>query len=90
MYMEKLAPIEQYTVDMVEKLRRANNLTMEQLGKILGVSKSFVGNATNPNDSSKYNLKHINILCDHFDISPQDFLPEYPMKTVVKSDCMEK
>ncbi|HSZ86300.1 MAG TPA: hypothetical protein VK787_09730, partial [Puia sp.] len=28
---------------------------------------------------AKYNLRHINILADYFDLSPRDFLPEKPL-----------
>jgi transcriptional regulator with XRE-family HTH domain len=72
----KLSPIEQHVVEFVMKLRAENDLTQEDIGNIIGVKQTFIANIENPTNKAKYNLKHIDLLADHFGISPRDFLPE--------------
>lgn len=71
-----LTPIEQYVVDFVHKLRNDKKLNQEDIGTILNVKQEFIANIENPKQRAKYNLNHINLLADHFGISPRDFLPE--------------
>jgi len=71
----KIHPIEQYSIDIVKKLRTTHNLTQADIADILGLRGSFIGNVENHNKPSKYNLKHINVLADYFNLSPKDFLP---------------
>lgn len=80
--MEKnilISPIEQHVIDFVKELRNVEELSQEDIGNIIGKSKSFIGNIESPKNRSKYNLNHINILADHFNISPKDFLPKKPI-----------
>jgi len=80
--MEKsgeLHPIEQYTIDIVSKIRHEHKLTQAEIGKILNTQGAFIGNVENLKNPAKYNLKHINILAAHFGISPKVFLPEKPI-----------
>lgn len=71
-----LTPIEQFVVDFVLKLRTEKKLTQADIGYIIGVKQSFIANAENRNNRTKYNVNHIDRLADHFGISPKDFLPE--------------
>lgn len=71
-----VAPVEQYVIDFVRKLRIEKGYTQEQLGYIIGVSKVYVSNIEKLNHNAKYNLKHINALADHFGISLRLFFPE--------------
>lgn len=77
-YLNKndLEKIEQYVIDFVKKLREEHNLRQEDIAHILDVTPSFIGNVESTSHNAKYNLKHINKLADHFDISPCDFLPQ--------------
>lgn len=75
----QILPIEQYIIDFVKDLREAKKLSQEDIGNIIGKSKSFIGNIESPNNRAKYNLNHINLLADHFNLSPKDFLPEKPI-----------
>jgi len=68
--------IEQYVIDVVSKLRRDNNLRQSDLGFILEVSPSFIGNVENFNNPAKYNLKHVGVLAHYFHLSPQFFIPK--------------
>lgn len=77
---------EQYTIDIARKLRHKNKLSMREFGRIMGVSSSFVGNVENPNYRSKYNLKHIDLLSFHFDISPKEFVSPVPLMDNDHSD----
>ncbi|MBZ4188057.1 helix-turn-helix transcriptional regulator [Niabella sp. 3A5MI-3] len=84
---EHISPIEQYVIDYVRDLRKAKNLSQEDIGNIIGKSKSFIGNIESLNNRAKYNLTHINLLADHFNLSPKDFLPE---KVILKRDKKKK
>jgi transcriptional regulator with XRE-family HTH domain len=67
--------IEQYVIDYITKLRITNNLTQKDLANILGVSTSFIGNVENIASPAKYNLKHIRLIAESFNISMQMFFP---------------
>jgi transcriptional regulator with XRE-family HTH domain len=67
--------IEQYVIDYIYKLRIDRKLTQEDLATILGVSTSFIGNVETKKNPAKYNLKHIRIFAEYFELSPQVFLP---------------
>lgn len=73
-----ISAIEQYVIDFVIKLRIKHKLRQEDIAIILGVDRTFVTNAENPDMPAKYNLLHIDKLADHFQLSPKDFLPEKP------------
>jgi len=76
---EKISRIEQYIIDYVMKLRIEKNLNQEDIATVLGVSRVFITNIENSENRSKYNIDHINLLADHFGMSPKDFLPEDPI-----------
>lgn len=76
---EEVSKIDQYVIDYVLQLRKKHDLTQDDIATIIGVGRTYVTNIENPNDRSKYNLSHINLLADHFGISPRDFLPEKPL-----------
>jgi transcriptional regulator with XRE-family HTH domain len=80
-----LSQIEQYVVDYVIKLRKKHNLTQSDIGVIINTKGSFVSNVENINNRAKYNLNHINALADHFDLSPEDFVPKKAFR--VKDFC---
>ncbi|MXV53268.1 helix-turn-helix domain-containing protein [Pedobacter sp. HMF7647] len=73
---ERTTDIEQYVIDFVRKLRADHNLNQEDIATIIGSSQAFVANIESSKSRAKYNLNHINLLADHFGISPQKFLPE--------------
>ncbi|MCH5689875.1 hypothetical protein LWM68_39990 [Niabella sp. W65] len=53
----------------------------------MGKTKSFIGNIESMNNRAKYNLSHINLLADYFNLSPRDFLPE---KVILKKRKIRK
>lgn len=71
--------IEQYIIDYVFKLRKEKKLNQADIATIIGVNRVFVTNVENPANRAKYNIDHINLLADHFGMSPKDFLPEKAM-----------
>ncbi len=71
-----LTHVEQFVVDFVLKTRIEKKLTQEDLGFILGVSRTFINKIENREHNAKYNLNHINKLAYHWGISQQDFLPK--------------
>ena len=74
-----ISKIEQYIIDFVIKLRNDKNLKQEDIASILNVSRVFITNIENPDNRAKYNIDHVNLLADHFGMSPKDFLPEKPL-----------
>jgi len=84
---EHISPIEQCVIDFVRDLRKSKHLSQDDIGNIIGKSKSFIGNIESMNNRAKYNLTHINLLADYFNLSPRDFLPE---KVILKKDKNKK
>jgi transcriptional regulator with XRE-family HTH domain len=76
---KKLTEVEQYIVDFVLKTRLERKLTQEDIGFILGVDRTFIYQVENQSHRAKYNVNHINLLADHWGISPRKFLPEKPI-----------
>lgn len=74
-----VTPIERYIIDFVHKLRIEKNLNQDDIATIIGVKQPFIASVENPNSRAKYNINHINLLADHFGMSPRDFLPEKPI-----------
>jgi transcriptional regulator with XRE-family HTH domain len=84
-----ISPIEQYVIDFVRKLRTEKEITQEDIGNILEVSRSYIGDIESRNANGKYNMTHVNILADHFNISPKDFFPQKaipPARTPIQKD----
>lgn len=79
--MDKGNLIEKHVIDFVHKLRVDNRLKQSDIAKILHVGPSFIGNVENRNNPAKYNLKHIALLAEYFDLSPRLFLPEHQKST---------
>lgn len=79
---KKTSAIEQYVIDFVSALRAKHNLRQEDIGIIIGVSRSFIKSIESGKSRAKYNLNHIDKLADHFGLSPKDFLPEKADKYV--------
>jgi len=73
---DHISAIEQFVIDYVRKFRLEKGLTQEDIANILEISRSYIGDIESPNTRAKYNMTHINILADHFNISPRIFLPE--------------
>lgn len=58
------------------RLNLENKLNQSDVATIIAVNRVFVTNVENPANRAKCNIDHINLLADHFGISPKDFLPE--------------
>ena len=71
-----IAPIEQFVIDYVIKLRKLKNLNQDDIATILNVKRTFITNVESAKNRAKYNLVHIAKLADHFGMSPKDFLPK--------------
>lgn len=82
--------IDQFVIDVVTRLRIENNLDQADIGTIIGTGRTFITNIENPENPAKYNLKHINLIADHFGISPKDFMPAKAFKTKVESNKDKK
>ena len=76
---DHITPIDQYLIDFIRELRNKKDLTQDDLGNIIGISRSYISDIESTNSRAKYNLRHINSLADYFGMSPRDFLPEKPL-----------
>jgi transcriptional regulator with XRE-family HTH domain len=76
---ENITPIDQFVIDFIRDLRMKKNLSQQGLADILQVSKSYISSIESTNSRAKYNLRYLNILADHFDMSPREFLPFKPV-----------
>jgi transcriptional regulator with XRE-family HTH domain len=74
-----IAPIDQFVIDYIIKLRSQKKLNQQDIAAILNVGRTFITNVESPKNRAKYNLAHIAKLADHFGISPQEFLPKEPI-----------
>ena len=72
---KEISSIDQYVIDFVRKLRDTNKLSQEEIGNIIGVTRTYITNVESTKHPAKYNLSHINLLADYFGLSPRDFLP---------------
>jgi len=72
--------LEQYVINVSIKLRKEHKLTQQDIAKILNTGNAFIGNVENVKRPAKYNLRHINLLAEHFKVSPTDFFPEKAFK----------
>src|SRR5689334_8055744 len=79
---ENITPIDQFVIDFVRGLRTAKKLTQEDIGNIIGISRSYVRDIESPNSRAKFNIRHVNALADYFNMSPRDFFPEKPMPLI--------
>lgn len=71
-----ITPIDQYVIDFVRTLRYQYKLSQEDIGNIIGISRSYISDIESRNSRAKYNIRHINALADYFGKSPREFLPE--------------
>ncbi|SKB40484.1 helix-turn-helix domain-containing protein [Daejeonella lutea] len=71
--------IDQYVIDFVRKLRDTSNLSQEEIANIIGVTRTYITNVESTKHPAKYNLSHVNLLADYFNLSPKDFLPTKPL-----------
>jgi transcriptional regulator with XRE-family HTH domain len=72
--------IELYTIQQSRNLRLKHKISQSELSFKMGLSSGFVGKVESPNTPTKYNLNHLNLLSIIFDVSPQFFLPNTPIK----------
>ncbi len=87
---EHISPIEQHVIDYVRNLRNSQKFTQEDIASILEVSRSYIADIENPKSRAKYNMTHVNLLAEHFKMSPKDFLPEKAFTTKPKSSKLKK
>lgn len=73
--------IEQHVIDFVTRLRVDHHLDQSDIATIIETGRTFVTNVENPENRAKYNLRHINLIADHFGISPKDFMPAKAFKS---------
>lgn len=71
-----LTEIEKYIIQRVKEIRKANNLTQEQLSLKLDKGVGFIGDIESSSKNAKYNIKHLNETAKIFNCSPKDFWPD--------------
>lgn len=71
--------IEWYIVQEIKRRRKSKKWSQQYIADCLNVSREYIKNIENPNDSSAYNVDHINELAKIFGISPRELWPEKPL-----------
>ncbi|OOG76450.1 helix-turn-helix domain-containing protein [Algoriphagus sp. A40] len=66
-------------IQKVKEIRENRKLGQRDIAALLGVTEGFIGQIESPNNASKYNLNHLNILAKELECSPKDFLPDEPV-----------
>lgn len=77
--MAKKSDFELAVIQKVKEIRENRKLGQRDIAALLGVTEGFIGQIESPNNGSKYNLNHLNILAKELECSPKDFLPEKPV-----------
>jgi ribosome-binding protein aMBF1 (putative translation factor) len=80
----ELSAIDQFVIDKVRQMRKDRGISQKELSHLLDLSIGFIGDIESPKGRAKYNLKHINDLALIFECSPQELLPEKPIKKTKK------
>lgn len=71
--------IELYIVREILTRRKKHKYSQQYIADCLNVSRSFIKNIENLNDSTAYNIDHLNELAKVFECSPKDFWPTNPL-----------
>lgn len=77
--MAKKSNFELAVIQKVKEIRENRKLGQRDIAALLGVTEGFIGQIESPNNASKYNLNHLNILAKELECSPKDFLPDEPV-----------
>jgi transcriptional regulator with XRE-family HTH domain len=75
-----ISEIDFYLINRVRELRVSVNLSQAKLAILMGLTKGVIGKIENPRERAKYSIRHITLLAKAFRCSPQDLLPEKPLK----------
>jgi len=61
-------------------MRVPKELSQVKLSILMGLAEGAIGKIENPKERAKYNIRHLNLLAKALKCSPQDFLPEKPLR----------
>jgi len=71
----EMAEIDWYVINRIKKLRTDMGISQEQLSIKMGLSERFVNKVEDLTESTKYNLRHLNIIVKVLGVSFSDLLP---------------
>ena len=71
----EMAEIDWYVINRIKKLRTDMDISQEQLSIRMGFSERFVAKVENLTESTKYNLRHLNIIVKILGVNFSDLLP---------------
>lgn len=74
-----MAPIEDYVIRQVKRLRIEKGLSQQAFGDNINLSQSFIRDCEHPRKRSKYNLKHLNEIARVFGCDFSYFFPDQPL-----------
>lgn len=77
--MTKKSNFELAVIQKVKEFREKRGLGQRDIAALLGVTEGFIGQIESPNNASKYNLNHLNILAKELQCSPKEFIPDIPV-----------
>jgi transcriptional regulator with XRE-family HTH domain len=76
----KISEMDWFLINKVRELRKARNLSQTDLSDAMGLAEGVVGKIENPNNSAKYNIRHITLLTNALNCSPCEIMPGEPLK----------
>ncbi|MEI7510014.1 MAG: helix-turn-helix transcriptional regulator [Flavobacterium sp.] len=65
-------------IDRIKEIRTNKGYSQDDIASFLQTTRGFIGQIESPNNSSKYNLNHLNLLAVEFNCSIKDFFPDLP------------
>jgi transcriptional regulator with XRE-family HTH domain len=76
----ELSRLDWFIINRVKELRHKKGISQGQLSVEMGFSDKFVGGIENPTSSTKYNIRHLNLLAVALNCTLSDLLPEKPFE----------
>lgn len=73
--------IEQFVIDKIKEMRKAQGISQRVLENRADFSNGFIGKVESKNHRAKYNLNHINIIAKVLGCKIWDLLPEKPVES---------
>ena len=68
-----MVDFEKFIIKRITEFRMRMGMTQKDIGQIIKVSPSFIGNIENAKSSAKYSIKHVSMLASYFNIRPVYF-----------------
>lgn len=75
-----MSQLDWYIINQVKELRMKKGISQADLSVRMGFSEKLIGSIENPTHSSRYNIRHLNLIANALRCSLGDILPEKPVE----------